>query len=67
MKANEIKKICREIIFGQCPNANKFLGNDDLNCPHCIGEDGKDGFGNQVIEPYMAKKIFEKINLRGNG
>ena len=57
----KVEKICREIIFGQCPNFNKW-SDDSFDCPHCIDKNGKDGFGNQVIDADIAKKILEKIN-----
>jgi len=62
----KIDKICREIIFGQCPNLNKYTWNDNENmeCPYCIRINGKDGFGNQVIDSDIAQKIIQKLNER---
>ena len=58
------KKICLEHINGECRNLAKkthlngltnMLG---LECPHCLRIDGKDGNGNQLVDPEKAKKVF---------
>ena len=60
------KKICMEHLNGECRNPAKATSIPgicdaifELECPHCLREDGKDGNGNQLIEEEKAKKVFE--------
>ena len=59
------KKICLEHITGECRNPSKgsvsglFDCSLELECPHCLREDGKDGNGNQLVPEDKAKKVFE--------
>ena len=56
------KKICMEHIVGQCRNPMKQSGQaiqQGFECPYCLREDGKDGTGEQLVEPEKAEKVFE--------
>ena len=57
------KKICMEHINKECVNksitgAIKTALNG-LECPHCMREDGKNGFGDIITEEAKAVKVFE--------
>lgn len=57
------KKICMEHIGGECVNKS-FQGAvasvlNGLECPHCLREDGKNGFDDIITEEAKAKKVFE--------
>jgi len=50
-----------EHIKKECVNRNikgiasALLG---LECPHCLREDGKNGFGDQIATEVQASKLF---------
>jgi hypothetical protein len=55
------KTLCMEHIKKECVNKNikgiasMLLG---LECPHCLREDGKNGFGDQLATENQASKLF---------
>ena len=55
------EKICLEWITGECRNPMKGCGFNNLECPHCLRRNGKDGFGNVLTTPEKAEKVFEKL------
>ncbi len=38
-----------------------------LECPHCLREDGKNGFGDIITEETKAKKVFEILKDKVGG